>query len=404
MIIEYLNVVTILVMLVCVINAVENGRRLDFGKMWERIKPLKELLDFISNFPKWLNYYNDLQDNVQLLKQKRVSLCCKEEDIKGRVENQERITGRPVKNEVSNWLSNVRHKDDEVKRILEKGTRQMNCLFQFIYHAWLGNSVERKIKDVVELWKLGESISAMDSMVSDAEQSRELIPIELIGASTLSHLEKIWEWSICDESSRILGVHGVEGCGKTAIMTVIYNRLIKEFKKVYIVFVRGNVNLEKLQNDIARELHIDLQDKDEWRRAARLADALSKQKKFILILDGLSLDFYLRDIGIPINLSGSSYQSQGKLIITSQSERVCQKMGCRPIISLEHLSECEAEELFAKELKRNPNSSLLPPDIEHIKMRIIKKCQNIPGKIKTTARDLRGEDDYHVWVTKLSQM
>ncbi|KAH7843045.1 hypothetical protein Vadar_012100 [Vaccinium darrowii] len=93
-----------------------------------------------------------------------------------------------------------------------------------------------------------------------------------------------------------------------------------------------------MQNDIAKEAGIIKG--DEKRRATQLLQMLRRDmsggKNTLFILDGMRDHFPLKKIGIPIG------DNRCKVIVTSQSNDVCGKMACRPIISLDPLPKEES--------------------------------------------------------------
>ncbi|KAL9275814.1 Disease resistance protein SUMM2-like protein [Drosera capensis] len=361
-----------------------------YGMAWirQRVQRMNDILEFIGNILKWLHYYNDLQENKATLRTNTNTLNAKEKDIRDRANIEEQQTGGIVKEEVKNWLTNASSIQQEAGEILNKLSSAENgvWLLNLMWLIWLGSRVEIKITKIGELSNAGTQISDMDSLISSVRQNPQLPPQQLVGEAAQANLRDIVNWATSDDASleRIKGIHGGEGYGKTVLMTEIHNRLIKSsFSNVYWISVNSD---SSLQIGIAKEvLGVDLREDQEMIRRARLYNALCSKDRFVLIIDGVCQHLDLRNIGIPVD--------KGKVIISSRYKNVIQKTGCSAIISLEALSDAEAETLFDIENGR----ASFNPEINMIKRKIISKCGNVPGRIKTVARQLIGEDDLAMW-------
>ncbi|KAK9269582.1 hypothetical protein L1049_001358 [Liquidambar formosana] len=193
-----------------------------------------------------------------------------------------------------------------------------------------------------------------------------------------------------------IGVYGMGGVGKTAIITHIHNQLLETFDHVYWVTVSQESNVRKLQNNIAKAVRLDLSDKqDERQRAAKLNRELKKKLKFVLILDDMWKDIPLEDVGIPVGVNA------GKVIVTSRSLEVCRRMNCKPNIKVKPLPKGEAWELFMEKFGRE---TVLAPEVEKIAESIANECAGLPLAIITTARSMRGVDDICEWRNALNDL
>ncbi|XVF78279.1 hypothetical protein PTKIN_Ptkin14bG0119000 [Pterospermum kingtungense] len=148
------------------------------------------------------------------------------------------------------------------------------------------------------------------------------------------------------------------GVGKTTLMKVINNQLLKETNKFDVliwVTVSKEMSIVKLQKDIARKLNVTLsEDEDEITRAGMLSDLLVQKGRFVIILDDVWEKFSLERVGIPETSKGS------KLLLTTRSLDVCRCMGCR-VINMKPLAEEDAWDLF---LKRVGSDILNYPDLK----------------------------------------
>eukprot|EP00258_Populus_trichocarpa_P032081 XP_024448100.1 probable disease resistance protein At4g27220 isoform X1 [Populus trichocarpa] len=223
---------------------------------------------------------------------------------------------------------------------------------------------------------------------------------KLVGRAFEQNTNLIWSWLKDDEVSTI-GIYGMGGVGKTAMLQHIHNELLERrdiSHCVYWVTVSQNFNIKRLQTCIAKCLGFNLSSEDdELHRARKLLKELRKKQKWILILDDLWYTFNLHEVGIPVlvDLKGC------KLIITSRSERVCQWMDRRSEIKVKPLSENEAWDLFKEKLGRDIS---LTPKVERIAVDIARECDGLPLGIITIAGSLRRVDDLHEWRNTLKKL
>ena len=138
------------------------------------------------------------------------------------------------------------------------------------------------------------------------------------------------------------------GGGKTTVVTHIYNRLLENnslFSHVYWVTISKESNIRELQDAIAKKFNIDFsKEGEDNQRSALLLKALQKLKKIVIILDDMWEVYEPELVGIPLGVD------RGKLIITTRSSNICERMGCQEIIKVESLSIVEAWELSNKTL------------------------------------------------------
>ncbi|EEF27874.1 Disease resistance protein RPS2, putative [Ricinus communis] len=341
--------------------------------IWAKVEVFNNIWSFIS-------YHNRIDENKQTLKRKLEALCSVEEDINRKLEVVEFRTGKKRKREVVNWLSSVQRTKKEV-RSMEQQISERKYL---------------RIREVEELYEQGQ----FESPLLDVHGTigNELLATNLVGHNPNGGvLETIWAGLMNDQVLSI-GVHGPEGVGKTAIMTHIHNRLLQNatsdnatFHHVYWVTISDDSSIRKLQNDIAKEVGLDLSDEEDTRkRAAKLHQGLLRRKKCVLILDGLSCYFDQVKVGIPTEVNTC------KPIITTRLSKLCRRMCCQEIIEVKPLPDGDADNLF-KETLRNS----LPSEVDEIAKLIVKECGGLPDKIIHIAEEMREIDDIHEWKDKL---
>ncbi|TKY50671.1 disease resistance protein [Spatholobus suberectus] len=232
------------------------------------------------------------------------------------------------------------------------------------------------------------------------KQRPSVLPNELVGENFNRNIEQMGEL-LGDKQVFIIGVHGMAGVGKTALVTYIENDITRKGKyDVFFITVSQNFSIFKLQNDISKRIGVTLNEDDEKIRAEKLSLALERKEKTVLILDDVWKHIDLQKVGIPLRVNGV------KLILTSRLEHVCYQMDCLPnsIIRMEPLSEEEAWELFLLKLGNRATPAKLPHEVEKIARSIAKECDGLPLGISVMANTMKGVDDIRWWRRALNQL
>ena len=100
-------------------------------------------------------------------------------------------------------------------------------------------------------------------------------------------------------------------------------------------------------------------------------------------------------VGIPLGVDG------GKLIITTRSSDICERMGCQETIKVEQLSTEEAWELFNKTLGRDDALNVQNKEIAED---IVMECAGLPLAIVTTAKSMRCVRGTYEWRNALNEL
>uniref|UniRef100_A0A2N9GTA1 NB-ARC domain-containing protein n=1 Tax=Fagus sylvatica TaxID=28930 RepID=A0A2N9GTA1_FAGSY len=172
--------------------------------------------------------------------------------------------------------------------------------------------------------------------------------------------DQIWK-CLMDINTNKIGVYGMGGVGKTTIMMHIYNQLNKAqiFDNVIWVAASKTFDLEKLQIDIGKAVHLDLSfDNNAIRRSEMLFEHLLKMKKSTLIIDDLWSKFTLEEVGIP---------------------QPNKENGCKLVL--------------ITRLMESPMRSS-----------IVKECGGLPLAIITVGRAMRKLNDVRVWKNALEEL
>ncbi|EOY13576.1 LRR and NB-ARC domains-containing disease resistance protein, putative [Theobroma cacao] len=334
---------------------------------------------YIDHHRKLEERMNNLQSTLDILNIRKSDV-----DLRIKVELQ---WGKVVKEEVEKWLQDVEKINDEVQIV-----RQKIQVCPYFSRATLSKHVAQKIKEVE---KINERGSYPEPLVIDR-------PLTSGVRLQIGHLEgeisikeKIWGHLMGDVVGMI-GICGMGGIGKTTIMKHINNQLLKvpRFDKVIWVTVSKELNIVKLQRDIASAMNEQLPE-HELERVEALMEIL-EEKRYVLILDDVWVRFSLMEVGIP----EPSFQNGSKLVLTSRSIEVCTSMGCE-VVKVQPLSKVESRNLF---LKNVGHGVLNVPTLEPILNCIIDECAGLPLAIVTIAGSMKGVYDAREWRNALEEL
>ncbi|XP_022717078.1 probable disease resistance protein At1g61300 [Durio zibethinus] len=359
--------------------------------------PLKDQYEsnFIENIVEEISAKLDAKKIV--LDQNLTILMRKLEELNGLKEDNESMKSvqlqprKKLKKEVEIWLRNVERINGEILN-LENEVRGSNI----VSRGFLVETVSKKIQEVEELHQKGK---IFDALVIDEPQwiGQVLSTTKLIGDVAKEVMNEIWAYLMDDGVSKI-GVWGMGGVGKTTVMKLINNQLLKEtekFNRVIWITVSKELKISKLQDGIAKAMQESLPEvEDEAIRAGVLNEMLSQKGKYVLILDDLWDKVSLEDVGIPEPSNGS------KLLVTSRLLEVCRYLGCQEV-RMGILSKPDAWSLFSQKVGQDVlNEPQLLPIVESV----AEECAGLPLAIVTIASSMKGERHIHEWRNALHEL
>ncbi|XXG69408.1 hypothetical protein AAC387_Pa06g2287 [Persea americana] len=192
------------------------------------------------------------------------------------------------------------------------------------------------------------------------------------------------------------------GIGKTALMRAINNKLqaTGEFDYVIWVTVSKELNLQRIQKEIMRRLHLEFDEDDSYQgRSMQLRQFLT-DKRYMLILDNLWNSIALSEIGIPTNKENRSKIAITTRMANMSGVQVCSDMKAEKI-RVETLTEDEAWDLFAAKVGKEVVSR---PDIEDVAKDVVKKCGGLPLAIVVVANAMRRQNEPMLWRQALREL
>ncbi|KAL3849544.1 hypothetical protein ACJIZ3_011426 [Penstemon smallii] len=346
----------------------------------------QKLVDFGANKFKG----KDTKFVLKSLKRNLKSLSAKASDVEEQINNGEQSCKKKRKREVQNWLEEVKVIETEV-RALGNEVQEEGFISRFFGGDQATELNERVNELVEESRHFGELLLTVHKT-----RGNPMLTTKIFGEAFEKNLERIWKCVVIDKVPTI-GIYGMGGVGKTTLTKHIYNRLLEEIQYcVYWVTVSHEFCINKLQDDIANVIGLNLSaDNDEDKRAALLNIALSRKKDFILVLDNVWDNISLIKVGNPQRLETC------RLIITTRSLEVCRQIGCEEIFIVETLCRDEAWDLFQETLGQE---TTLSQQVKEIAKSMAKECGGLPLGIITVAGSMRGVTNIHVWRNTITEL
>ncbi|PON42756.1 NB-ARC domain containing protein [Parasponia andersonii] len=342
-----------------------------------------------------VKYHKGINKYMATLKKRLNELNSQNADIEAR-KNVDLVSGETVvKEEVKLWLERIKNINDEIKITEEKVEK-----VKFFSRVDLGKSVARKIEEVKELYESGRKLLESSLVIPLPERGDPLPTITIEGRETTFErkIQEIWE-SLIDDGVTKIGVYGMGGIGKTTALEHINNMILEnkdKFDSVIWVTVSKDSDLTNLQEKIAHKLGLDIsKEVDQKTREGKLYKQFNTKRKYVLILDDLWYAHSLKEVGIPEPENGC------KLVLTTRSRDVCNKMSCKPIFQIEFLSEDDAMDLFLETVGRDVLSI---GNLEKTLKEIVQQCAGLPLAVVTIAKSLKGTVNLYEWEIALEKL
>ncbi|KAI4353808.1 hypothetical protein L6164_002734 [Bauhinia variegata] len=385
----------------------------------------EKCLDCVLKLPsRELSYLLCYKNKLKELNEKAEQLKGKEATEREKIEVAARRHGEVMIHEdVKLWLQKV----DEIKEIPEVGgsTNTNLSKYEGLIPSLLGRH-QRGRRAV----KLAEDVDKLLNEKFGEVSYRPIIPewikslFSEIGSEGLqSRVKTVEDIMTALEDSRIrtVGIWGQGGVGKTTIAKAIAQKALEKklFKVVVMATVTRNIQIRKIQGQIADMLAMALEEETEIGRAGQLRERLKKDKEnTLVILDDLWDGLDLNKLGIPVHDDDSSQKTMRndsvfpgnksencggcKILLTSRSKEVLSsQMNVRKnsLFSLDVLGEKESEIVFKKAAGLHDKNS----QFDLLASNIATKCAGLPVALVTVGRILKGKSS-SVWNNVLQQL
>ncbi|XP_057977381.1 disease resistance protein RPS2-like [Malania oleifera] len=296
------------------------------------------------------------------------------------------------------WIKQVMKILEEVEQLKAKYEDSRRSVWHAIGRSSLGQEMVKKCEEILMLVQQSNFPSGF-LVDKPPEPVLKLRAPELKRYPTLqASLEKILE-ILKDDETKGIGIYGMVGVGKTAIMQNVNNHeeVYKMFDiviwlKVSTEEIEENLGMENLQAMIMRRLKIRIDLTDDVTQ--RIHEEL-KDKKYLLLLDDVKEELDVLKMGFPENHNGS------KVVFTTRYRHVYSFMGDR-VITINKLPNNEAWKMF-RDILNCPNVIDLPT-IAPIAWRVANECDGLPLLIKIVASAFRMKDSESLWSSGLKNL
>jgi len=345
-----------------------------------------------SIYPKIKNTLK-FQSNLDVLEKEMKPLLALREGVKNETELA-RKEGKVMRTQVTDWLKDVEELQLKVNQIQAVKLSRRSLNFSKRYR--ISREVAEKLKEIERLLKDGSSHSGAVAVNHSIPRVVEHVPGPTIQDQTTSSKTLAKTMTLLsDDGVRRIGIWGMGGVGKTTLVRNLNNKLksissMQPFGIVIWVTISKNLNMKKVQTQIAKRLNLEAKMEESLERMAiRLYQRLEEEEKFLLILYDVWEKIDLDSLGVP----QPEVHKGSKIILTSRFLDVCRDMITDDQIKVDVLNDEEAWQLFSRNAGNVVTSEYIRPFAEAI----AKRCCGLPLAIITMGTAMRGKIIVELW-------
>ncbi|XP_022866693.1 disease resistance protein RFL1-like, partial [Olea europaea var. sylvestris] len=299
-----------------------------------------------------------------------------------------------IGDEVKSWLQKVDDLKKKSDKVLDSvAASETWCLFNRCPNLKTRYLLSRRAtKKTIEADKLKvEGTFERVSYPQPSEQVLNLTSHE--GFETRLSTKKNIKDALKDKDTSIIGICGMPGVGKTTMAKEIVNELKDEkvFEEVASADVSSDLDINKIQDELAEMLGLKIEEKTKDGRAGRLHERIkgNNGKSILVVLDDVWGEIDLETIGIP----SPSGQEGLKIMFTTRNEGTCHNMGAQTF-KIEVLSEEEGWKLFKDMAKISNNET---GELVNIAKKIARECRGLPIALVVVGKALKSNKSTHKW-------
>ncbi|QCD86412.1 disease resistance protein RPS2 [Vigna unguiculata] len=347
------------------------------------------LLRNITYVLMYSTYLTELETEIKKLQSE-------EKEVRHTVEAAKR-GGEEIEDTVRDWFDRVRAAVEQGQTFLEEEERErVGCMD--VYSKYMNSQRARTLVEIIrevrkETFDRVSYRRALRCNVGPA--SREYVAIQS-RTVMLNEVVKMLK----DGGVDIVGVYGVAGVGKTAMVKELAWQVEKDglFDAVVVATVTDSPDVGRIRNEIADGLGLKFDELTELGRASRLRQRIRQEQRILVVLDDVWGKLDLTKIGVPF---GEDYKGcRCQLLVTSRNRNVLSSnFGSGKFYRLEVLSEDESWELFEK----RAGDAVSDPSIQSMAEKVAKSCAGLPLLIVTVVEELKNKDLY-AWKDALEQI
>jgi disease resistance protein RPS2 len=348
-------------------------------------RPLK---DYVT---RTVGYALSCGDYIDLLVDEMSELKSKRDDVQRMVDAAER-QGMEATSQVTWWLDRVCSLEGIADGII----------LDFQERVELPPEQKPGIKATYILSKKADETRAEAAALKEKADfhkvADELVQLrfeEMPSAPVLGRDALLQELEACvrDGDVGIVGIYGIAGVGKTALLNKFNNEFLINSPDIHVAIymeLGKDYNLDDFQRIIGDRLGVSWDNRTPKERAAVLYRVLSKMN-FVLLLDDVWEPLNFRMLGIPV----PKHNSKSKIVLTTRIEDVCDRMDVRRKLKMECLPWEPAWELFREKVGDHLMSA--SPEIRQQAQALATKCGGLPLALITVGRAMASKRTAKEW-------
>lgn len=387
------------------------------------------LIPLLKPVGRQVGYIYKYESNVEELRDLFGQLESQKKIISHKVEEAER-NGQLTEDYVTDWLEHARSNLSQVDTFLKDERHQKTGFLNLnlkLRHE-IGRQAKKKSLECEQLLQRAKDITTISYNTKPGAIEAAIYDTCYVQFKSREAIMKNVMDALRDPETRIFGICGQGGVGKTAFIKQVARRVKAEkqlFSEMVIANVTSNPDVRKIQGEMADMLGLKLDSESPIGRADRLRQRLRRENNVLVILDDLWGGFDLNMLGIPfgedeisqMTVKDTVNDSQGKMemekspgdtkgckiLVASRSvEVILNEMNVKKssIFSLDVLEKEEAVELFKKVAKVGKEDS----ELKSLSAKIANRCEGLPMAIVTVAKALMKNKSKFAWENSLEQM
>ncbi|KAF5949368.1 hypothetical protein HYC85_011361 [Camellia sinensis] len=330
-----------------------------------------------------INSARNLHKNLELLKDKASDLGTRRDDINHEID-QSKPEKTPTK-ECKSWIAKVGEMENKTEAIKQEVQGEKKCLRGLCPDIFARIELGERVVNMIEEIKVLKDKKFEDGFLTNAPPVKvEKKPVEALEltASSSDTLRKVLN-KIQDRNTRMIGIWGMGGIGKTSIMLHLNNtpEIATMFDIVIWVTVSKSTTIRKLQDQIVKRLSIKITDESD--------DQVLEGKKYLLLLDDVWKKVDLSLVGLP----NANEDNGCKVVLATRERGVCRKMGTDFDTKVSVLSDEEGWDMFYSKV----GDVVMSPTIKLVAEEIVRKCGGLPLALKIVSSALRKVENVSVW-------
>ncbi|XP_040992752.1 probable disease resistance protein At4g27220 [Juglans microcarpa x Juglans regia] len=339
---------------------------------------------------------------LDLLESKMKSLMALRNDAEEEMTSAKR-DGKVIKEQATVWVGEVDKLQYKINDQIQEAKSSRCFLSCSTKRYKISREVPEHLTEIERLRAEGKSLAGSVALNYSEFKAVAHFPGPSIKDQTASVSEDLAKITtlLSDDRYQRIGIWGMGGVGKTNLVRNLNNELEnnsnRPFTFVQWVIVSKNLDMKRLQKEIAERLCLKMEESSGADgMAAKLRQRL-KEERFLLILDDVWEKIDLDKLGVPRleDPRGS------KIILTSRSLDVCRNMMLTDVdIKVSVLRDEDAWQLFSRYATDVVSLEHITPLAEAI----CKECKGLPLAIITMGAAMRGKTKLELWNHALKQL